>query len=620
MLRKGMALLLSLVMALSLAGCKNDEEKTAEGTSSVNSVSDITTTVATEDKTDTTTALTTTSEVSDITTQTTPITTEVTTEATTEATTTLTTQATTENPPADEPPATKFVYAQGTKLYAPSGEEYLIRGIAFGNEIWGNPQNPPTVHHDESSYAEIAQLGFNSVRFYLNYGLFEDDSNPYVYKQSGFDWLDKNIAWAKKYGIKLVLNMHYPQGGYQSQGNGMALWTDIENQNRLIALWKEIAKRYADEEYILGYGLINEPVVPKLESDEKTVGQVQSLMQRITDAIREVDKNHLVIVERMCACKDESGNSAWVPGEFLVDGENIVYEFHAYSPHEFTHQDMEWAGTGGEIAYYPSDKMQADYISYWQGCTHSEYKYSEGIWNYFESEKVTKTDDYNVGSVTFLAANIGAGNTVYLDDVTITEYDKNGNVLNTFEYEMDKEQCAQMGFWAQDGNGSYGYTADMGRSGAGCIYISGTTSDANASGLRFEMKEGLCYTISGWVNYNNASSTNRVMPRIDYALAENIMYLDKEYLEYVLLEAMEFYNSNNVPVYLGEFGTCVRSFQGRGGEQWVKDMLELLEEHSINYNYHTYHEPSFGLHTNSGKITENTRNEALADIFREYQN
>lgn len=48
--------------------------------------------------------------------------------------------------------------------------------------------------------------------------------------------------------------MHYPQGGYQSQGNGMALWTDPENQRRLVKLWGEIARRYADEPAIQGYG------------------------------------------------------------------------------------------------------------------------------------------------------------------------------------------------------------------------------------------------------------------------------------------------------------------------------------------------------------------------------
>ncbi len=622
MLKRILSIALSFVMVLSLAGCKNDENKTFPDTSATTTtaiVSDTTTTTATDITTE---AIT--SEVSDITTEiTTEATTEVTTETTTEATTTeiTTDAATTPLPVEDETPQTKFVYASGIKLYEPSGEEYLIRGMAFGNEVWGNPSTPSAVHHDEQSYKEISELGFNSVRFYLNYGLFEDDSNPYIYKESGFEWLDKNIAWAKKYGIRLVLNMHYPQGGYQSQGNGMALWTDAENQNRLIALWKEIARRYADEEYILGYGFINEPVVPKLDTDAKTVGQVQSLMQRITDAVREVDKNHLVFIERMCATKDESGNSHWVPGEFLINDDNAVYEFHAYTPHSFTHQDMDWAGTEGNIAYYPSDTMQANYTSYWEGCKESAYKLTEGNWHYFESDKVSRTDSYNIGSVTFLAANIGEGKTVYLDDVVITEYDKNGNVIKTYEFNMTEAECAQMYFWSQDGKGSAGYASDFGRSENGCLYIKDTTSDANATGLKYELKEGNFYSISGWVNYGNSTSTSRVKPRIDYSQADSIMYLDKNYLEHTLLSDLDFYHSNNVPVYMGEFGTCTNSFKdNRGGEQWVTDMLSLLEKYSVSYNYHTYHEGAFGLHTNSGKITSQTRNEVLAEIFRKYQN
>ena len=66
--------------------------------------------------------------------------------------------------------------------------------------------------------------------------------------------------------------MHCPQGGYQSQGNGAALWTDPENQRRLVKLWGEIARRYADEPAIQGDGLINEPVVPELGSAAETVG------------------------------------------------------------------------------------------------------------------------------------------------------------------------------------------------------------------------------------------------------------------------------------------------------------------------------------------------------------
>jgi endoglucanase len=40
-----------------------------------------------------------------------------------------------------------------------------------------------------------------------------------------------------------------PQGGFQSPGEGNALWDNPENQARLKALWKAIA----------GYDLLNEP-------------------------------------------------------------------------------------------------------------------------------------------------------------------------------------------------------------------------------------------------------------------------------------------------------------------------------------------------------------------------
>jgi len=619
--KRYVSIFLAVMMIFTFVGCDSSDngKDTTKNTSKTSQTQPdteaVNTTSTTEPDSTSTTVDTTLTTTTDNATTTTVTTTKK------PVTTTKKSVTTNKKPVVDTPSANKFITVKGTKLYQPDGSEYLIRGIAFGNEVWGNPKVEPRNHHDENSYKELAELGFNSVRFYLNYGLFESDSNPYVYKQAGFDWIDKNIEWAKKYGIKLVLNMHYPQGGYQSQGNGMALWTSTENQNRLIALWKEIAKRYADEECILGYGFINEPYVPTLETTEKTVNQVKSLMQRITDAVRTVDKNHLVFIERMMASKDSSGNSHWTAGEFLIDDDKAVYEFHSYSPHSFTHQDMDWAGTEGKVTVYPSyDEMTADYKNYWVGCKASEFKYSEGDWHYFESAKVTRGQNYNVGSVTFLAGSIGTGKTVYIDDVVITEYDKNGKVLNTYKYGMDADDCSVMYFWSEDGKGSSGFEANMGRTEKGCLYITDTTSDANATGLRYELKEGRYYTISGWVNYGDCTNTSNVKPRIDYALAENIMYLDKAYLEHILLQDLDYYIEKNVPAYIGEFGTCLNSFKdSRGGAQWVTDMLELLEKYDVNYNYHTYHESAFGLHATSGKISSTSRNEVLADIFKKYQ-
>ncbi|MCU0450754.1 MAG: glycoside hydrolase family 5 protein, partial [Bernardetiaceae bacterium] len=145
------------------------------------------------------------------------------------------------------------------------------------------------------------------------------------------EWLDLNVTWAKKHGIYLILNMHVPQGGFQSLGRGDALWQQPENQNRLVALWKAIAARYASEPQIAGFGLVNEPV------PTQSLAQWQQLAQRMVDAIRQADPNHLVFIEKPIYVKGQDREDANYNFP-LINGTNLVYEFHQYDPIEYTHQ------------------------------------------------------------------------------------------------------------------------------------------------------------------------------------------------------------------------------------------------------------------------------------------
>ena len=236
-----------------------------------------------------------------------------------------------------------FITVDGQKLVDEDGKEYYIKGMAFGNGVFGNPDTPPSTHHTKKDYQRLSEMGFNSVRFYLNYGIFEDDLNPYNYNEDGFIWLDRNIEWAKENGIRLVLNMHWPQGGYQSGGEGHALWTDPENMKRLSALWTEIAKRYADEPTILGYGLINEPIVA-VENPSDAIDVYTAAVQGMVDSIRTVNDTQIVFVERIHTVQtigtwekswpDLNGRKNFP----VIDDGNIVYEFHFYNPLSFTHQ------------------------------------------------------------------------------------------------------------------------------------------------------------------------------------------------------------------------------------------------------------------------------------------
>lgn len=529
---------------------------------------------------------------------------------------------------------TGYVHTSGQKLLDENNKEVLIKGIAFGNNVWSNPSLPPVNHHTENSYKELNKLGFNSIRFYINYGLFENDNTPYEYKQSGWDWLDKNIAWAKKYKIKLVLNMHYPQGGFQSNGNGMELWTDKTNQARLTALWKAIAKRYKNEPTIMAYDLLNEPVVAELSTETKTFNQWKDLATKMVTEIRKVDKNHLIIIERLNASKNlTTGESNWNANRnrnmnfFLIKDNNIAYEFHVYSPMEFTHQNASWISAyKNTFSKYPDmENIQPVGNAIWKGCINSNPKLSTSSvgWQYLQGErfKVNNTS-YLYAQPTLQAKNVGSGGTVWFDDIVIKEYDENYKLVRTIN-NLDSNNLQGWSMWqAGSSKGEGNYDLYVGHEENGSYQIKATTDDANLScyGKRIKVEQGHSYEISGYVYGKSINTSSEVRLRLDFYSADSLMYYNKDYLESVVKNYLDFGIKNNVPLYLGEFGCIKDSFlEDRGGEQWVSDMLDICKDNKINYNYHTYHEEAFGLYQNSANLLPAKPNMSLMEVFRKHQ-
>lgn len=523
-----------------------------------------------------------------------------------------------------------FIKADGRLLTDENGKQYIIKGMAFGNEVWGNPSVPPeNKHHTEDSYKELSELGFNSVRFYINYGLFESDSNPYEYNEKGFEWLDKNIKQAKKYGIRLLFNMHYPQGGYQSQGNGLELWTEEENQKRLIALWTEIADRYKNEPAVLGYGLVNEPVVAMTATEEDCITQWQELAQNITDSIRTKDENHPVFVERMCAVKDvESGNSKWenfndTNNYVKIYDDNVVYEFHFYEPHSFSHQGFSWAGTGASEVKYPDESLVMAGNAKWLTATFNGNKAdtSKEDWQYLESSFLNvNNSDYKVLGLVFQGQNIGENGVVYADNLKIDEYDENNKFVKTV-FMDDFTNDNGFYFWSNDNSGRGYISNSVGYDDSTSLCISGTTDDANFGKNIFKAVQGHNYKASGYFKVKNAEKNAVIRPRVDALSADYAYEFNKTFLEAGILNNIRFSIDENVPVYCGEFGAGINCFkEGIGGEQWVSDVIDIFMENDISFNYHTYHEVSFGLYTNPAYLPPDKRNEALYNIFEKKLN
>ncbi|MBL7697014.1 MAG: cellulase family glycosylhydrolase [Chitinophagaceae bacterium] len=504
-----------------------------------------------------------------------------------------------------------FVHAEGNLIKNENGNAITLRGVAFGNEVWSNKEVPAT-HHNEADYQRLKDMHMNAVRFYLNYKTFESDNNPYSYKQTGWDWIDQNVAWAKKYGVFLILNMHYPQGGYQSAGTGDALWNVVENQNRLTALWAAIAKRYKDEPTIIGFGLVNEPI------PVSSLQQWKDLAQRITTEIRKEDKNHIVFLERPIYIKSNPPEDANLNFPMIND-DNVVYEFHDYDPHPYTHQLFDWTGLG-DGGKYPDESIFSYTNGSWYTATFNNPKLAAGTtnWTHFEGEKYKITDPkIKVGLPALVGANVQG--TVFFDDIEIKEFDENGNFTRTV-IAMNLNNNNGWSYWSIDGSGGGAVTNNTGNSDNSSIFISGSTGDCNVSNYTrlFIPEQGYSYQINGYMKGENVAADSYCMLRIDFITTDApILRRNKEYLRAGIKKFGDFSAEKNVPVYCGEFGAGVYCFMNdKGGIQWVNDMIDLLEEYNLHFTYHSYHESSFGLYWGDGSLPDpSNANQPLIDLF-----
>jgi len=226
------------------------------------------------------------------------------------------------------------------------GQQYKIKqkieelvGVEKANKFYNDWLNNHTTRADIDS---LAAWGFNSIRLPMHYRLFtlpaeaEPIAGQNTWLSRGFEMTDSLLAWCRANHMYLILDLHAAPGG---QGNDLnisdrdpskpSLWDSEANQQKMIALWRKLAERYAGDPSIGGYDIINEPnwgfEDPKdiRGTREKTNKPLRALMMQITAAIRSVDPGHIIIIEG-----NGFGNN--YNGIFPLWDSNMVVSFHKY--------------------------------------------------------------------------------------------------------------------------------------------------------------------------------------------------------------------------------------------------------------------------------------------------
>lgn len=517
--------------------------------------------------------------------------------------------------PSEVPTTLSLLKVAGAQIVDGSGMPVVLRGVAFGNQVWGNVRIP-TQHHDERDFERVRAMGMNSIRFYLNYKTFESDEQPGVYLKDGFDWLDRNVDWARKHGVYLVLNMHVPPGGYQSLGKGKALWSDAKEQERFIALWKAIAERYRGEPAVAGFDILNEPVV------SESIDQWKDLAERTIQAIRTVNPEHVVFVERVNAIDGD-----WRENEnrnfFRVSDPNVVYEFHFYKPFHFTHQSAPWVGFAAANQRYPDEKVaEVEWFLLDQkaGTFNSPtLPAGDSEWRFYEGEKFTVKDaKLVVGKPTLACDRVGAGEASF-DDIVLERLEGNKVVEKLWSDPLETERG--WFYWTADGSGA-ARSGPSGRSFGRALTITGSNAEANlgADYLRFPTRQWATYRLSGWMRGKNIPAGARCQIRLDFFESKvPVTRRTKDFLKAELDAYLGWGRREGVPLYLGEWGAIRFAFeQDRGGTRWVSDMLDLLLEHDVSFAYHDYHEDFMGIYLGDGQLPQESRRiGGLVELFTE---
>ncbi|NCI49697.1 cellulase family glycosylhydrolase [Sediminibacterium roseum] len=266
-----------------------------------------------------------------------------------------------------------FLKAKGKIIVNSKGEKVILRGMGIGGwmlqegymfrlshlgqqyrikekikELVGEEKTKQFYnewlqnHTTKTDIDSMAAWGFNSIRLPMHYNLYtlpveaEPVAGKNTWLEKGFQMTDDLLKWCAANKIYLILDLHATPGG---QGNDLPisdrdpskplLWQSEANREKMIALWKKLAARYAKEEWIGGYDIINEPNYG-FEDPKDTRGTsetknvpLQQLMTDITKAIREVDKKHIIIIEGNGFGNNYNGiTPTW--------DDNLVMSFHKY--------------------------------------------------------------------------------------------------------------------------------------------------------------------------------------------------------------------------------------------------------------------------------------------------
>jgi sugar phosphate isomerase/epimerase len=200
-----------------------------------------------------------------------------------------------------------------------------LRGFAL-SALRGDGSEPDSEPYTDADFRDLAATGANVVRVPIHLRRC-DGCTAWTSPEPDIRYVERVLDQGARLGFRVVVVLQPEPWGHRSDywagGDSALLKADMVQQ------WGRIAQRLRSHAALQAYDLVNEPVV------QGPPALWQDLATRLARAVRQHDPDTPVMVEP----------SPWgLPGGMAklqpLDLPGVVYSFHLYNPHAFTHQGL----------------------------------------------------------------------------------------------------------------------------------------------------------------------------------------------------------------------------------------------------------------------------------------
>jgi endoglucanase len=206
----------------------------------------------------------------------------------------------------------------------------FLRGANLGNGLESPPGQDWGGHYTPEDLRLMKLEGFDHVRIPVGWQHYTGPAPEFSIEPEIFAKADKLVSAGLAEGLGVMINIHHFDD-FTSHPR--------EQTPRFLAMWRQIAKHYAEAPEALVFELLNEP------RDAATTEVINPIYAAAIREIRQIAPGRTIVV----------GPGRWnsiseLPKLLLPDDdENLIVTVHNYDPFYFTHQGADWTGPDTKV-------------------------------------------------------------------------------------------------------------------------------------------------------------------------------------------------------------------------------------------------------------------------------